>query len=125
MNPSIPFRNGTGAILECLASNDKFFFLERSLHACHMVHFELFFFEDLHWLLISFSLHLTRCVVEQFCGPHNINKYTFHNIYANFFGFFCFPLSFFKARRSPAEETQNIAPMRGSPKDSRICTKKI
>ena len=31
---------------------------------------------------------------------------------------------FFEAWRSPAEETQNIAPMRGSPTDSRICTKR-
>ena len=31
---------------------------------------------------------------------------------------------FFKAWRSPAEETQNIARMRGSPMDSRIFTKK-
>ena len=30
----------------------------------------------------------------------------------------------FEAWRSPAEETQNIAPMRGSPTDSRICTKR-
>ena len=30
----------------------------------------------------------------------------------------------FKAWRSPAKETENIAPMRGSPKDSRIFTKK-
>ena len=33
-------------------------------------------------------------------------------------------LFFFEAWRSPAEETQNIAPMRGSPTDSRICTKR-
>ena len=32
---------------------------------------------------------------------------------------------FFEAWRSPAEETQNIAPMRGSPTDSQICTKRI
>ena len=33
----------------------------------HKVHPKHFFFKTLHWLLISFSLHITRCAVEQFC----------------------------------------------------------
>ena len=34
----------------------------------HKVHFEQFFFKMLHSLLISFSLHITGCPVEQFFG---------------------------------------------------------
>ena len=32
------------------------------------VHIEQFFSKTLHWLLISFSLHITACAVEQFFG---------------------------------------------------------